>query len=162
MLWKLTLKNKFCLKIIIMHIFSAQSDCWLRNDWQKSLSLQLQLLRKATSPVWQGRFYVPACRHLVPVFSCQPLWIDRDRFCVSQIPKNTQAANARVTKVATLQINNKTERVPNLDGDQNYISEVSISFNYRSRVWLVFRASAELHQRCSKYVHNTGSQRLKF
>ena len=63
-------------------------------------------------------------------------------------------ANAPVTKAATLQSNNKTKPVPNLEGDPNAISKATTSCDYPNRVVVVFRASAEITYNLQKIWSN--------
>ena len=63
-------------------------------------------------------------------------------------------ANAPVTKAATLHTNNKTEPVPNLEGDPNAISKATTSCDYPNRVVVVFRASAEITYNLQKIWSN--------
>ena len=68
-------------------------------------------------------------------------------------------ANAPVTKAATLHTNNKTEPVPNLE---TYIAKKFSVVDFRSRVWVVFRANTDITYMHTQNDQNTGAQRLNF
>ena len=68
-------------------------------------------------------------------------------------------ANAPVTKAATLHTNNKTEPVPNLE---TYIAKKFSVVDFRSRVWVVFRANTDITYMHIQNDQNTDAQRLNF
>ena len=68
-------------------------------------------------------------------------------------------ANAPVTKAATLHTNNKTEPVPNLE---TYIAKKFSVVDFRSRVWVVFRANTNITYMHRQKDQNTDAQRLNF
>ena len=117
----------------------------------------MRQLRKATSPVWQGRFYVPRCATLYQFFRVNLFGSTGTDFVFriyASLCSRYNFANAPVTKAATLQSNNKTKPVPNLEGDPNAISKATTSCDYPNRVVVVFRASAEITYNLQKIWSN--------